>query len=76
MKPRSAIKSDLFAAESRGPKIDSLGERLSASSPNVSKGVITESPRCGLGSSMYLRRSLRWVENRFVRSGRREPTLG
>jgi len=31
----------------------------SASSPNVSKGEITELPRCGLGSSMYLRRSLR-----------------
>jgi hypothetical protein len=26
MKLRSAIKSDLFAAESRGPKIDSLGD--------------------------------------------------
>ena len=28
MKPRSAIKSDLFAAESRSPKIDSLGDPL------------------------------------------------
>ena len=28
MKPRSAIKNDLFAAESRAPKIDSLGDRL------------------------------------------------
>jgi len=28
MKPRSAIKSDLFAAESRAPKIDSLGDPL------------------------------------------------
>ena len=28
MKPRSAIKSDLFAAESRVPKIDSLGDPL------------------------------------------------
>ena len=28
MKPHSAIKSDLFAAESRGPKIDSLGDPL------------------------------------------------
>ena len=28
MKPRSAIKNDLFAAESRAPKIDSLGDPL------------------------------------------------
>jgi hypothetical protein len=28
MKPRSAIESDLFAAESRAPKIDSLGDRV------------------------------------------------
>jgi hypothetical protein len=28
MKPRSAVKSDLFAAESRAPKIDSLGDPL------------------------------------------------
>jgi len=28
MKPRSAIKSDLFAAESRALKIDSLGDPL------------------------------------------------
>ena len=28
MKPRKAIISDLFAAESRAPKIDSLGDRL------------------------------------------------
>ena len=28
MKPRSSIRSDLFAAESRAPKIDSLGDPL------------------------------------------------
>ena len=28
MKPRSAIKIDLFATESRAPKIDSLGDPL------------------------------------------------
>ena len=28
MKPRNAIKRDLFAAESRAPKIDSLGDPL------------------------------------------------
>jgi len=28
MRPRSAIESELFAAESRGPKIDSLGDPL------------------------------------------------
>jgi len=28
VKPRSAIKSDLFAVESRAPEIDSLGDPL------------------------------------------------
>jgi hypothetical protein len=28
MKPRSAIKSDLFAADSMAPEIDSLGDPL------------------------------------------------
>ena len=45
MKPRSAIKSDLFAAESRCPKIDSLGDPLVKISQVVDLAALASAAR-------------------------------
>jgi hypothetical protein len=46
IKPRSAINSDLFADESKGPKIDSLGDPLVKISPVVDFAALaTEADR-------------------------------
>jgi hypothetical protein len=53
MKPRSAIKSDLFAAESRTPKIDSLGDPLVKIRPVVELATLASGvdPKSSLAPS-------------------------